>query len=335
MKHLSYFLSIASLSLALAFGCSDDSKDSGPSDDAGAAAAPADATSGEERDASGDPDEAPDASEGSGDAGGGHGSGGSGGLTCAQTKAFTTSGGQQMSYCVTAVAGSELKIVEPSHEVNGPLTLAIYLHGDGARPHLNGSAFKYQGDWVAARDVLYVSALAPNGCSWWRAPSPKIEDCNDEPSYEANPQDTEGKNADTLRAVIEAIRAAYDIDDRQILFAGSSGGAIVLTASWIPRHGDAFPGFYALACGGEKPWQDITWDTTDQAILDGIGLSFAYGTGERLAPDIRAAHDYYAELGIRSALLEQEPKSSDSDHCNYDQLGTIPKQWEEALAAGD
>lgn len=328
MKQISLLLLIAALSTAFTLGCSEDSNDKGSPGDA--AVVPSDGNSAEECDASTTPS---DASEDDADAGEMHGSGGSGGFACSQTKSFTTSDGLQMSYCVTTVAESELKIVEPTHVVTGPLKLAIYLHGDGARPHTHGSAFKYQGDWVAAHDVLYVSALAPNGCSWWRAPSPKIADCNDDAAYEANPQDTEGKNADTLRAIIEAIRGAYDIDDRQILFAGSSGGAILLTASWIPRHGDDFPGFYALACGGEKPWQEITWDTTNRALLDGIGLSFAYGTGERLEPDIRSAHGFYAELGIQSELLEQAPNGSSSDHCNYDQLGTIPAQWDEALAS--
>ncbi len=337
MKRCPLFLSMAALCLALSIGCSDDAEDGDAPGGTDAAVVIPDATAGEDGDAStGEADAGDDAgTQGAGDAGPGQSSGGSGGLACERTETFTTSGGQKMSYCVATVAGSELKIVEPAREVDGPRTLAIYLHGDGARPHVRGSAFKYQGDWVAERGVLYVSALAPNGCSWWRAPSPKIENCDDDAAYEANPQDTSGENADTLRAIVEALRAAFDVDDRRILFAGSSGGAIVLTASWIPRHGDDFPGFYALACGGEKPWQDIAWDTADQAILDGIRLSFAYGTGERLEPDIRAAHAYYAQLGVQSALLEQTPTSDEYDHCNYDQLGTIPAQWEAAFAAGE
>ena len=338
---------LAALSLAIAFACANDPEPEGEGNaavpdaavEAPDAAVDMDAASGDGADASHD-GEAPDAGPidgGESDAGAAPetgGSGGSGGLSCRTTKSVTTNGGVKLSYCMTRVAESELKVVEPTG-VAGPLTLAIYLHGDGARPHVNDTALRHQGDWVAENGVLYVSALAPNNCSWWRAPLPAIGSCDSETAYDNNPQDTEGKNADALREIIEAMRAAYDIDDRRVLLGGSSGGAIMLTASFIPRHGDRYPAAYALACGGEVPWQEFAWDTSDSDLVGGISLSFAYGTGERLTSEITDAHEFYEALGVHSEVRVETPTSYEYNHCHYNQLSTIPDQWDSAPALAE
>jgi len=149
---------LAALSLAIAFACANDPEPEGEGNaavpDAAVEAPDAGPIEGGETDAGAEPETG--------------GSGGSGGLSCRTTKSVTTNGGVKLSYCMTRVAESELKVVEPTG-VAGPLTLAIYLHGDGARPHVNDTALRHQGDWVAENGVLYVSALAPNNCSWWRA----------------------------------------------------------------------------------------------------------------------------------------------------------------------
>lgn len=339
-------LLIAALSISMAFACSGEKEPEGSgavpdasvevSDaavdatvDEGEGAADAAIDEGDSGTDASEPEAAPDAGPEPEPVTGG--SGGSGGLSCRTTKSVTTQGGVKLSYCMTRVAESELKVVEPTG-VEGPLTLAIYLHGDGARPHVNDTALRYQGDWVAENGVLYVSALAPNNCAWWRAPLPAIGSCDSETAYDNNPQDTEGKNADALSEIIEAMRAAYDIDDRRVLLGGSSGGAIMLTASFIPRHGDRYPAAYALACGGEVPWQDFAWDTSDSDLIGGISLSFAYGTGERLTSEITDAHEFYEALGVHSEVRVETPTSYEYNHCHYNQLGTIPDQWDSAPA---
>src|SRR5262249_4408633 len=95
---------------------------------------------------------------------------GSGGLACERTEDLGAGG----TSCVTRVGTVELKIVEPVAG-SGPLRFGLYVHGDGAAAHKSGSAVRAMLPWTDARRGLGVSALAPNGCSWWRAPE---HDCD-------------------------------------------------------------------------------------------------------------------------------------------------------------
>ena len=246
-------------------------------------------------------------------------------LSCSTRDTYTTPGGSKLRRCITTIGGVAMKVFGPAKVSGGPLTLAIYLHGDGAAPYTDNLAPKYQGDWAAQQtDLLYVVARAPNGCAWWRDVSPAYSSCSNG-QYASNPQDTAGKNADALKTAIDGLRGALDIDSSKTLFAGSSGGSIMLTASWIPRYGDAYPGAYVLECGGEEPWQDFLWD--EDGIADVVRMTFVYGTGERLYDDIRAAYKFYDRLGVDAWLIKEDPTNTQSDHCNYDQLGNVTMHW--------
>src|SRR5512132_2433913 len=53
---------------------------------------------------------------------------GTGGLVCSQTGDL----GGGRSYCVSKIQGVELRLADAAPGENGPVSLAIYVHGDGA-----------------------------------------------------------------------------------------------------------------------------------------------------------------------------------------------------------
>ena len=239
---------------------------------------------------------------------------GAGGLSCERMGNV-----EGMSYCVANVAGVELKLIEPE-DTSGPMDLAIYLHGDGARAYEGDTALRTQAPWTVTRRTLYVAARAPNTCAWWLRP--EYTAC-DGTGTEAN-VDVEGDNAQALVEVIEALRDAYDLRFDPILFSGSSGGAVFLTGSFLPLHGDEYRGAYALGCGGFAPYADFTWETT----RDNQGstfLYFTYGDADVFRPDIEAGIEAYRTLDFG---LDVELREGGVAHCAFDHIGWVTETWE-------
>lgn len=238
---------------------------------------------------------------------------GSGGLECERVG---RSG--DIDYCVVSVAGVELKVVEPEG-ATGPLDLALYLHGDGARAYSGDTALRIQAPITRVRPILYVAALAPNGCAWWL--SPDYGPCDDAPT--ATDRDVAGANAAALGEAIEALRAAYDLRLDRTLFGGSSGGAVYLTGVHLPVLGDRHPGLYVLACGGGEPFASFAWDSSS-VPLDGHELRFTLGDADFLREDVEAGVRTYEELGfdVTHTVLE-----GGIEHCGFDHLGLIADAW--------
>lgn len=250
-----------------------------------------------------------------GDAGPPASSGGSGGLSCVRTG--STDG---IPYCVAQVGPVELEIVEPL-VMDGPLRLALYLHGDGARAYAGGTDIRVQASWTRTSDVLYVTALAPNGCAWWLRPS--LPSCDG--SITSADRDLEGENADALLTAIEALRAAWDLRIDVTLLGGSSGGAVFLQASFLPRHGDVVRGTVALGCGGMAPWSAFAWEVTPSTIGPTV-LYSNYGDADELLPDIEAGNAAYRALGF---LIDSNVQPG-VGHCAFDHLGWIRDAWRRA-----
>ncbi|WP_255442030.1 hypothetical protein [Corallococcus sp. Z5C101001] len=252
---------------------------------------------------------------------------GSGKLPCSRTATVSTDAGT-LTYCVAQVGATEVKLIEPKAGIApGPMRLAIYLHGDGALTYTgsNPRSLFTHGGWTYGHNTLYVTALAPNKCAWWTVP--ERTDCTTEAPVEA--RDLEGKNAAELVGLIEALRRGWDIQDGPILFGGSSGGSIELTASFLPRYGDRYPGIYALSCGGEKPWTgSMDWDAANASLRGGTKFYFTYGDQDFLLQDIQAAEAYFGGL----QFPVDDKVIPGAAHCAFDQVGRVSEVWNAATA---
>jgi len=252
---------------------------------------------------------------------------------------FTSNGtvsvnGVSYSYGVATVAGVELKIVEPDAGAATPLRLALYFHGDGAGPYSSGLAIKKHAPWTSSHRVLYVAARAPNACAWWLAPG--YTTCDGTTPVPDNAIDRNGENAAAVNAVVQALRAGWDIADSPVLYGGSSGGSIFLSASFLPLYGDKYPGVYALSCGGDEPWDGkLAWDATNPARLGATSLFFTYGDKDFVAPDVQQAIAFYKAQGVPAdEKVIPETVAAGTSHCgdvggsySYDQLGRVPEVW--------
>jgi len=242
-------------------------------------------------------------------------SGGAGGLSCASRGNLPAG----RSYCVQAFGGAELKLAEPADVASGePLRLALYLHGDGAGAHRSDSAMKSLLAWADAHHALIGSVLSPNRCAWWQVPTQT--DCSEQA---AAVPDTTGKNADALRAVIDAIRAAYDVTDGPTFYYGSSGGSIFLSRSFLRRFGDRYPGVFALNCGGAKNDLPFDWNAASATTRGGTRLSFTYGDQDYLQPEIEEAVGHYRGVGF-AIDTKVIPGAA---HCAFDGHGRAAEVW--------
>lgn len=240
-------------------------------------------------------------------------SGGNGGLTCTSTGNLP--GGR--TYCLTTIGGAELKLALPQGGT-GPLSVALYLHGDGAGAYKSDGAMKALLPWADAHHAIFVSVLSPNRCAWWQVPTQT--DCSDGSLEHA---DREGVNADALREVLEAVRAAYDVTNGPLFYYGSSGGSIFLTRSFLRRFGDRFPGVFALNCGGEKADRAFAWDPADATKRASTVLSYTYGDQDFLKADIEAAIPFYEGLGFPS----ESKVIAGAAHCAFDGHGRAAEVW--------
>ncbi|RYZ47065.1 MAG: hypothetical protein EOO72_00450 [Myxococcaceae bacterium] len=250
---------------------------------------------------------------------------GSGKLPCITTGTTQTDAGT-LSFCEAQVGAARVKIIEPRAGIAAaPMKLAIYLHGDGASAYNGGNprALFTHGGWTYGHNTLYVAALAPNKCAWWT--TPERTDCSTE-ATDAD-RDLEGKNAAALAEIIETVRRSWDILNGPIYFGGSSGGSIQLTASFLPRYGDRYPGVYALSCGGEKPWSgSMDWDASQASLRGSTKFYFTYGDQDYLIDDIRAAESYFTGL----QFPVNDKVIAGAVHCAFDQIGRVSEVWNEA-----
>jgi hypothetical protein len=240
-------------------------------------------------------------------------SGGSGGLPC--TRMGTVSG---VPYCVAQVGSVEMKIVEPTAST-GPMRLAVYLHGDGARAYTGDTVVRLQAPWARGANVLYVAALAPNRCAWWLRPS--LPACDG--AITAADRDDAGENAAALLAAIEALRAGWDIREDVTYLGGSSGGSVFLQGSFLPRYGDRIRGVVALGCGGDAPWAPFAWSVTPTSIGP-TALFSNYGDADMLVPDIERGTAAYEALGFPVATNVLPGVG----HCMFDHIGWVRDTWQ-------
>jgi len=265
---------------------------------------------------------------------------GQGGLSCS-SMGVATQDGKDYSYCVAKAGSVEMKIVEPQGGGSGPLHLALYLHGDGAGPYASDLDLRKLAPWTSAHNVLLVAALAPNACAWWLKPSYTTCDANTPVPNDA--VDTGGENAAALKAAIDALRAGWDIADDPVLFGGSSGGSIFLSASFLPLFGDKFPGAWALSCGGDAPFSgDLAWDAKDPALAAANKLFFTYGDKDFVVPDVQQSIDFYQGLSIPTdvKVIPESVANGTNSHCgnvggsySYDQIGRVSEVWASYLVA--
>lgn len=264
---------------------------------------------------------------------------GKGGLACSST-GVASEGGKDYSYCVAKAGSVEMKSVEPEAGGSGPLHLAIYLHGDGAGPYASHLDLRKLAPWTTAHNVLLVAALAPNACAWWLKPS--YTTCDASTPVPDDAADKDGENADALKGAIDALRAGWDIADSPVLFGGSSGGSIFLSASFLPLFGDQFPGAWALSCGGDAPWAgSLAWDGKDATLVGANKLFYTYGDKDFVVPDVLESIDFYEGLSFPTdvKVIPETVQNGGTSHCgnvggsySYDQIGRVSEVWASYLA---
>jgi hypothetical protein len=249
---------------------------------------------------------------------------GSGKLVCSRMGSVNTTSGSK-PYCVATVAGVELKIIEPDDLLTNrlPMRLAVYVHGDGARAHINDTALRIQAPWTTSHHVLYVSALAPNACAWWVKPG--VDACADGGIVTNNDRDLSGFNAQALESAIDAVRAGWNVANSPMLFGGASGGSIFLTASYLPRYGATRRGHVAASCGGEIPWVPLAWDAgaPDAGATLPTKIYFTYGDQDFLLSDIVAARNWFRG----AQFFVDEKIVPGAAHCAFDHLGRTTEIW--------
>lgn len=243
--------------------------------------------------------------EGGGDATGGAGGGtdahpsthGSGGLSCTPETTLN----DEQPYCFTDIGPVELKVFVPNDGNPEPMQLAIYLHGDTANGYYEDWGFEGLSAWATANHVLFVAALAPNGCSWWR------------PDYSCSIDEyDDGSNADELVAAIDAIGEAHDIYTDSILFVGYSGGSTFLTRHYVPMYGDSRPGVVVANCGGVEP-QPFDWSPTAETRA-AVPLYYTFGSEDWMTEYIYPSIEAYEGLSFPVDVRE-EPGYG---HCDGD-----------------
>lgn len=124
--------------------------------------------------------------------------------------------------------------------------------------------------------------------------------------------------------IIETLRSKWDLLDEPILFGGSSGGSVFLTASFLPKYGNQYRGVFALGCGGEEPWSGgLDWDSSDPALLGPSKLFYTYGDVDEYRADIKASVSYFR--GISFPL--EEKLLANTAHCAFDHVGGVTQVW--------
>lgn len=242
---------------------------------------------------------------------------GTGGLVCSLTGDLGTGRG----YCESKVQGVQLRLADAAPGENGPVSLAIYVHGDGAAAYKSNGAMKALLPWADLRHVRVLAVLAPNGCAWWQKPTHDCASAVEEP-------DTMGENTVAFAAVLAEIRARYDINLDPTFYYGSSGGTIFLAGSFLPRYGNVYPGAFAMNCGGtQHKKSDFTWNPDDAAARGSTKLWFTYGDKDFLKDDAHASSVFYSDLGFPV----DEKIIPDATHCAFDGHGRAKEAWSEFL----
>lgn len=252
---------------------------------------------------------------------------GSGGIDCTSTQKVSG-----RTVCVASVGAVELKLVLPADfESNpAPLTLAVYVHGDGAGAHTSNSAAKSLLPWIDAHHAAYVSLLAPNRCSWWVEPS--YTTCDETDTQQAAHEDTDQLNAPQFAAALAQLRGAYDVTGGPLFYYGSSGGSIFLAASFLPRYGNVYPGAFALNCGGDKPWGEFAWDPSSASQRGSTKLYFTYGAADQLIlPELAEVPGAFSALGF---AVDDHLTPNQTRHCSFeiDNHARAVQVWDTYLA---
>jgi hypothetical protein len=242
---------------------------------------------------------------------------GTGGLVCSETGSL----GGGRTYCVSKINGVELRLADVAPTENGPVSLAIYVHGDGAAAYKSNSAIKAILPWADLRHVRVVAVLAPNGCAWWQKPTHDCASAVEEP-------DTMNENVVAFEAALAGIRARYDINFDPTFYYGSSGGTIFLAGEFLPRFGNVYPGAFAMNCGGTpQKKSDFTWNPDDAAARGSTKLWFTYGDQDFLKDDEHGSAVFYSGLGFPV----DEKIIPDATHCAFDGHGRAMEAWSEFL----
>lgn len=249
-------------------------------------------------------DGAPDARDAGADAATPTSTGGAGGVTCVSTGSLASG----RVYCAGVLGGSEFKLEVPPAPT-GPLRIVAFIHGDGAEDYLDNSAMEALVPWADAHGAAVLAVKSPNACAWWQHPSQT--DCT--PAAPFMP-DLDGLNADALRAVLDGVRAGYDVTLGPAFYYGASGGSVFLTRSFLRRFGDRYPGYYALNCGGERSPKSFEWDVASAATRGPTRLYFTYGDLDFLRPDIEVAIPYFNGLGFPTDAV----MVANAEHCAFD-----------------
>ncbi|MCZ7581936.1 MAG: dienelactone hydrolase family protein [Deltaproteobacteria bacterium] len=160
---------------------------------------------------------------------------------------------------------------------SGPAPLLLALHGAGGDAQ---SVARLWGWEKTLSDVIVVAPQAPNrsGTSTWRA----------------------GKDEDALLAILDEVRAKYDVDDSRTAIAGYSSGAGMAFRMAV-RHPDRFRACVAIGGGRIHGERNIPTSVSFFLLAGERDRGFGPKKAERLAETLRASGVTAEAMTVRGA----------------------------------
>ncbi len=182
-------------------------------------------------------------------------------------------------------------VIDEDWQSNGVL---VFLHGSG-----NAEAYKDNLPSVAAAAKAHglkaVVVKSASTDSWYKGAA---------------------INLLYLEELMQKVLEETGFDKSRVFFAGASGGAVFLSAYFVPSYGYLYSGGAVHLCGGEESLlQDAGGGmTVNPAMRSAFPIYFLTQTGDYMLPQVRRAETFFTANGLR--VVAEYPAGD--GHCNFD-----------------
>lgn len=180
-----------------------------------------------------------------------------------------------------------------------PTGLLVFLHGSGNAAGYKGNFAKVAtaGKTHNLKAVVVKSASTD---SWYKGAE---------------------INLPYFKEAMEKISEETGLDKSRVYFAGVSGGAVFLSAYFIPSYGYLYTGGAVNLCGGERSLLGEPGGSMEvnEAMRSGFGLYYLTQTGDYMLDQVKRAETFYSTHGLR--VIAEYP--SGEGHCGFDMLSAL------------
>jgi len=240
----------------------------------------------------------------------------SSGTTTAGLGLLTTqgpTGEREENFTDSTSRSSKFKISVPADSsTQKPYGMLVYLHGDGAGDYSNyWSSLKR----IAAKhNMIALSVLSPTQTQnkqWYREGS---------------------QNAEFLDQLIRSkLYRSYNIDTKNVVFTGASGGPQFLTGQFLPLKGNNYIGGAIPLCGGGGPqgFGSTARSFQPNANFKNYFKMFYYTQqGDFLHDQAADSASHYKSLGVTNVQSEFPAGGS---HCGFNVTAKIDEKLPSVL----